>query len=225
VQIYDEIPNVLGIIPARGGSKGIRNKNLIRINDSSLIERAAYDCSACERITHIAVSSDDARILAESPEGVIQIDRPPQFATDTSPIDDTFNHALSFLENHGVDIEIIVWIQPNVPIREEGIIDQVLDRLLRKSDVTGVATCTLLDSRLYWTKVIDDNGGLQPLISDIQDCRRQDLNQLVLLDGAVTAFFVKNLEQRKSGIHTYLGDRPIGIPQAKKYIPSNWITK
>jgi CMP-N-acetylneuraminic acid synthetase len=199
--------SIVGIVPARGGSKGIPRKNLILIDGLSLVERAAQACLNSKNVSHVAVSSDDPEILDSISPGILRIERPESIAQDDSPIEDTFHHARSFFAARGLNPEIFVWLQPNLPVREAGIVDKVVGRLLANPSATAAVTCTEIDPRIYWSKKIDTEGFLEPVFENAELFRRQDLHQPLLIDGAVCAFRVENLHQGKSRVHAYLGDR------------------
>ena len=89
----------LGIIPARGGSKGIPKKNLVKLMDKSLLEHAIFAGKGSRYINNLFVSTDDSEILkaAEQLECKV-INRPSSLATDTSSSFDVVKHAIDFVE-------------------------------------------------------------------------------------------------------------------------------
>ena len=207
---------IVGLVPARGGSKGIPRKNLIRIDGLNLVDRAADACLKSQYISHVAVSSDNQEILSSVSPEVISIKRPESIASDESPIEHTFEHTLAVLDEQGLMPEIFVWLQPNIPIRRKGIVDEVVKHLLSNPLVTGAVTCAEIDSRIYWSKKINAEGLLAPIFDKMESFRRQELDQPLLIDGAVCAFRVKNLRQAKSKLHSYLGDRIVPVIQEEK---------
>jgi len=201
-------------VPARSGSKGIPGKNLIQLDGQTLVNRAIDQCVRARLVDHVAVSSDEEAILEAAPETVTKIHRPKELARDDSPIDETFQHAISFLRDIGREPEVLIWLQPNVPIRKEGIVDEVVEKLRATQDATAVVTCKILDSRTRWAKVLSNDGWLSPLIEEFTDFRRQDLSSTFLIDGSVIAFKVQNLSMIDGPhIHSYLGERIIPIAQ------------
>src|SRR5258706_10337909 len=117
---------VLGIIPARGGSKGIPRKNLVRLAGRPLI---AYTCDAArgsERLTRVIVSTDDDEI-AETARGLgveVPFMRPAHLAADETPMVDVLLDALATLgrvDNYRPDV--IVLLQPTSPLRRSAHVD------------------------------------------------------------------------------------------------------
>jgi len=204
---------IAGIVPARSGSKGIKNKNLIKIEGKTLVTRAAEECLRTGQLDYVVVSSDSDNILAVAPEETIRIKRPIQYALDTSPIEETFHHALTVLQNKGIHPDMLVWLQPNIPIRQEGIVDRVIGQLKNSSRASAAVTCMAMDPRVFWSKSIDSDGFITPMFSNIENYRRQELVSPVLIDGSVVAFYVTNLDQKSDSVHSYLGDRVVPVCQ------------
>src|SRR5690348_15826570 len=88
--------HVLGLVPARGGSQRLPDKNLTQIGGRTLVRRALDTAVACPALARIALSSDDERILAESQDldEILRIERPAELATDTATAYDAVVHGL-----------------------------------------------------------------------------------------------------------------------------------
>lgn len=212
--------SILGIIPARGGSKGIKDKNILEIAGRPIIAYtidAALESSCLDKI---AVSTDSERIadVVRKHYAVDIIMRPPEFAQDDSPIEDAFLHAVEYLRDvKNFDTEILVWMQPNVPIRQPGIVDRVI-KDLRDNDADSCVTCYAIDQVPEVMKVIDSDGRLVPLVKDVDGIRRQEFPERYLLDGSVVAIKAVNLFKTR-GIrkaHIYLGQSVIPVIQSER---------
>ena len=124
---------VLGIIPARGGSKGIRRKNLAPLGGRPLI---AYTCDAARgsrALTRVIVSTDDDEVAAEAMKLGIEVPflRPATLAGDDTPMIDVLVDLLSTLagrESYRPDA--VVLLQPTSPFRRAGHIDAAVDTFL-----------------------------------------------------------------------------------------------
>lgn len=124
---------VLGIIPARGGSKGIPRKNLKKINNKTLIE-ITYVCAKNSKLlTKIAVSSDCNEILDHCKEiGLAStecIKRPDELASDTASSASVVRHALEHYEQEGDIFDAVVLLQPTNPMRKPEWIDKSIAKL------------------------------------------------------------------------------------------------
>ncbi len=107
-------------------------------------------------------------------------------------------------------------MQPNVPIRKNGIVDEVVGRLVN-SNADSCVTCYEVDQLPELMKIINEKGMLVPIYDDVSAIRRQELPQRYLLDGAVVALRVKTLLNTR-GIrkaHIYLGKEVIPVVQEK----------
>ncbi len=210
----------LGIIPARGGSKGVKDKNIIEIAGKPLISHTIEAALESDFLDKVVVSTDSEKI-AEVVRKYHLIDiimRPPEFAQDDSPIEESFLHAVEYLqETEKFITEILVWMQPNVPIREPGIVDRVM-MSLTKSGADSCVTCYEVDQVPEVMKAIDKRGYLIPLLEDVDGIRRQEFSKRYLLDGSVVALKAANLFKTR-GIrkaHVYLGQAVIPIVQSNR---------
>jgi len=126
---------VLAIIPARGGSKGIPRKNLARLNGRPLLAYTCRQALAARTVTRVILSSDDPAIAACARRCGVDVPflRPAPLATDATPMRDVIRHALSALRRReGYRPDIIVVLQPTSPLRRPGDIDGAVRLLLRR---------------------------------------------------------------------------------------------
>ena len=112
--------NVLFIIPARGGSKGIPYKNIRPLNGKELIYYSIDIAREFVNDENICVSTDDEKIIAcvEKYGLKVPFKRPCELATDTIGTNDVLLHALSFYEQQGRNFDAIVLLQPTSPFRK-----------------------------------------------------------------------------------------------------------
>lgn len=132
---------VLAIIPARGGSKGIPRKNIRNFCGSPLI---AYSIAAglqAESVTRVIVSTDDEEIAAVAREWSAETPflRPAEFAQDKTTDLPVFIHALEWLEkNEGYRPDVVVQLRPTSPIRPVGLVDDAVRILLQHPQADSV---------------------------------------------------------------------------------------
>jgi CMP-N,N'-diacetyllegionaminic acid synthase len=208
---------LLGIIPARGGSKGVKDKNIIEINGKPLIGYTIESALSSRFLSKTVASTDSAKIagVVNDISGIEVIKRPPELARDNSPIEEALFHAVQHVESkEAVLVDIAVWMQPNVPIRREGIIDEVVEKLMN-SDADSCVTCYEADQIPELMKIINEKNRLVPLHHDVNAIRRQEFPNRYLLDGSVVAFRRKNLFQAAGTrlAHGYLGEEVIPVIQ------------
>tara|TARA_B100000519_G_scaffold198708_1_gene208655 strand:- start:499 stop:1194 length:696 start_codon:yes stop_codon:yes gene_type:complete len=120
--------NIIAIIPARGGSKGIPGKNIKNFEGKPLISHSIEYAQESTLITEIYVSTDDEQIAHISKTaGAKIIKRPPELATDTASTESAIGHALNNIDNLP---DIIVLLQPTSPLRPKKSLDMAINKFI-----------------------------------------------------------------------------------------------
>ena len=186
---------VLGLIVARAGSKGVKSKNLLMLAARPVLAYTIDDARKSKTVTRIALSTespDIARVAAE--RGVEVIDRPAEYATDDARLDYVIRHALDVLEDReGYVPDVIALLAGNVPLREEGIIDRCVEHLV-KTGADSVRTFSSTGKyHPQWMNRIEGDRVIEyePLVS----YRRQDLEPLFIHDGACIAITYETMAE------------------------------
>lgn len=212
--------HILGVIPARGSSKRIKDKNIRLLKGKPIIGytiEAALDSRLLDRVVVSTDSRSIARVVKKNYDVEI-IKRPAKFAKDDSPIEEALLHAVEYLkgkENYITDI--VVLMQANVPIRKKGIIDEAIKKLIN-SDADSCVTCREASETPEVMKIRNAKGRLIPVVKDVSAIRKQEFPRRYLLDGAVDVIRAKKLYQTR-GIrkaHIYLGKKVIPVIQKDK---------
>jgi CMP-N,N'-diacetyllegionaminic acid synthase len=170
--------DILALIPARGGSRGIPRKNLIDIAGKPLIGWSIEHARTSQRITRVIVSTDDREIadVAAAFGAEVPFLRPPEFAADDSPDLDVFRHALNFLADTESKLpDIVVHLRPTGPLRRSRDIDDAIDLLASRPDVDAVRSVSVVHQTPYKMWRITDDGLMEPLlrIDGMPDCQSQ----------------------------------------------------
>jgi len=213
--------NILCIIPARGGSKRLKNKNIIPFFGKPIIFYTIEAALQSRLVNKIVISTDDEKIGRVAMSYNVQVvKRPTAYSTDKAPIEQALRHVVGFLKDEeGYLADIVVWLQANIPIRKEGQIDQVLRDMIRKNADSAV-TVYPVSQYPQWMKRMDKNGLLSPFLKNVKTYRAQDVEPMYLLDGAVVAMkrSVLMRSENRLGVHIFLGKRMLGIVQKdRKY--------
>ena len=200
--------NILIIIPARGGSKGLKEKNIKPLVGKPLIGYTIEAALESELADKIVVSTEDRRIAEVSMGyGIQVVDRPAEYSTDTAPIEWALRDAVPYLaESQKYVPDIMVWLQANVPIRKKGQIDNVIQKLI-DTGADSVITVTEVTQRpeFMWKKT----GDRIVKLTKAKETRRQELGEpLYIADGAVIAIKSDVLMNTEglTGAHVYLGE-------------------
>ena len=187
---------VLALIPARGGSKGIPDKNIRPLAGQTLVERAAYAAAESGVIDRTILSTDSERIAAEGRRLGLEVPflRPARLAGDDTPMLPVIQHVVDFLEHDGWSPEIVVLLQPTSPLRRPDHIREAVRRL-RQSGADSVVTVIELPRHLspdYVMRVED--GRLIPFLPHgATVTRRQDARPAFVRDGTVYAFWRRTI--------------------------------
>ena len=160
--------NILGFIPARGGSKGIPRKNLLKIGDDTLIELAVKSSKESKLLTKTIFSSDDDEMIevAKAAGCEAPFKRPSDLATDKASNNSALKHTINWLqEKDNWHPDIVVILQPTTPFRRGHHIDGTINILLNsKSD--AAITVTKFGYPPYWSLKMDNNNRLKNIIKD-----------------------------------------------------------
>ena len=160
---------ILGIIPARGGSRGIPWKNIAPFSGKPLIYYTIKTAKKSRLLDAVIVSTDDPRIarIARSLGVDVPFLRPKRFARHTSPDTEFLKHALGWLEKHrGWRPDIVVNLRPTAPLRTAEDIDSVL-ALMQETGCDSVRTVSPpnpYNPFKMWTFIAGGRGIMKPLL-------------------------------------------------------------
>jgi CMP-N,N'-diacetyllegionaminic acid synthase len=182
---------VLGIIPARGSSKGIRRKNLVPLAGKPLLYYTAQAARGSRRLTRTILSSEDDEIrnVALGLGVEVPFVRPGELATDEATSLSVVKHALQFVEDEeGRRYDVICLLQPTCPLRTSHDIDSALN-LLEASDADAIVSLARVEDPHPMKMMLIRDGLVHPLFPDRwrETVRRQELPPTFYLNGAVYA--------------------------------------
>lgn len=172
---------VLGVVPARGGSKGVFRKNIRVVSGKPLIGYTIEAAKQSRYLDEVVVSSDDDEILKVSGDyGVRILRRPAHLATDESPGIDPVMHAIECYPG----FDYVVLLQPTSPLRSAAHIDGAMVFSLSCAAPACVSICEAQTSP-YSVFQLDGQYHLSRLMNVAVSGRRQDLPAMYTLNGAV----------------------------------------
>ncbi len=221
--------NIIGVIPARGGSKGVKSKNILDLGGKPVIGHTIEAAQKAKTLDKVIVSTDSEEIadVVRQHYDVEIIMRPSELALDDSPIEEALLHVVETLKKEeNYETDIVVLMQANVPFRADGLIDEVVEKLVH-SDAHASVTCHPVTQAPELMKVVDEQGFLQPLVKDVKAIRRQEFPDRYMLDGSVAAVLAQNLYDTR-GIrraHVFLGEKVLPTIQKDDYFSieiDNW---
>lgn len=180
---------VLGIIPARGGSKGIPGKNLAPVLGKPLLAYTADAAHASQRLTRVILSTDDEDIAALGRQLGLEVPfmRPPELARDDTPTLPVLQDCIRRLAAVGQNYDAVFILQPTNPLRLPSDIDGAIDLLKLTGADSVIGFSPVGERHPARMKQIDAAGRVTnpPFAEQYEGQRRQELPPLYLRDGAV----------------------------------------
>ncbi len=184
---------VIAIVPARGGSKGIPRKNLALLGGRTLLERAIAVAREVPLVDRVVVSTDDEEIARVARDAGAEIHaRPPHLATDGSKVIEALRHLCeTLLDPAGLVNPLLVLLEPTCPLRAPHDVTACLELLAGGGDCVATFTTAATNPWRAW-RIADGRpehfvAGANPWLP------RQQLPPAFELTGAVYAFWRDNL--------------------------------
>jgi CMP-N,N'-diacetyllegionaminic acid synthase len=206
--------NVLAVIPARGGSKGIPRKNIRMLGGKPLLQYTVEAAFGAERVTRVILSTDDEEIAWVGRRLGVEAPflRPPELARDDTPTLPVIQHAVRVLERDGADFDAVCILQPTHPFRRAEDVDGCIE-LLESSGSDSVVTVLPVpaEHHPHWV-YFEGAGGTLRLSTGGREpvARRQDLPAAWHREGSV---YVVRRNVLMEGNSLY-GDRLVGYPMS-----------
>jgi CMP-N,N'-diacetyllegionaminic acid synthase len=182
---------ILAIIPARGGSKRLPEKNILPLVGKPLIVWTIEAAKKSKYIDCILVSSDDENILNISKEyGVETQKRPEELASDNATSFEAVKHVIESIQEK---YEITILLQPTSPLRNEIHIDEGIDRFEAKC-AEAVISVSEMDHSPLWANTLSEDGNMSNFIKpEFTNMRSQDLPVYYRINGAIYICDTKKL--------------------------------
>lgn len=205
--------NLLIVIPARGGSKGIPGKNIKSLGGKPLICYSIDAARAVADDSRICVSTDDAAIIScvESYGLKVPFVRPDELATDTAGTNGVLLHALNFYESKGIQVDAILLLQPTSPFRSITQVKEILSTYT--PDIDMVVSVKETSVNPYYNCFEDDEAGfLQISKGNRSYVRRQDAPPAYEFTGSL--YVINPASLKAKGL--------FGLDKIRKYVTSDF---
>ncbi len=210
---------MLGVITARGGSKGLPGKNIKELCGKPLIAWTIEQAKNSKYLDKTIVSTDSEEIAEISIKygGDVPFLRPKELALDTTPSIDVLFHALDFLRNQGENYDYLALLEPTNPLRKKDDIDNAIKQLIDNKEIASsiIGIGKTIHQHPSYLFNLDENKILIPLgANDINTylLRQKIKNDYYFPNALIYVSEITALEQNKSFYH----DRTIG------YITERW---
>lgn len=215
----------LGIIPARGGSKGIPKKNIALVKGRPLIHYTIDAARSSRLLSRVVVSSDDDEIIkvARQLGAEVPFRRPTELAADDATAVAVACHALTFAEKEeNLLYDFVALLEPTSPLRRAEDIDEALALLMESGADSVVSLCPLEAPHPAKLKVLEA-GKVRPFLPAFwrEGLQRQNLDPVYFLNGAIYAVRRELLVRDK----TFWGEKnlPYLMPPERSVNIDNWV--
>jgi N-acylneuraminate cytidylyltransferase len=193
----------IAIIPARGGSKGIPNKNIKLVNGKPLVAWSIEQALNSKYIDDVYVSSDSKQILDISIEyGAKGIIRPKAISDDLASSESAWIHTILELEKRNVFPKLIIGIQATSPLRHSSDFDEAIQQFYDK-ELDSLFTSNLIEDFHVWENVNTTNPKVNYDYNNRQ--RRQNITPKYLENGSFYLFTPNGIKETNNRLHGLIG--------------------
>ncbi len=180
---------VLGIVTARGGSKGVPGKNIRPLLGKPLLQYTAEAALGAKRLTRVILSTEDKEIADVGRQCGLEVPfmRPMELARDNTPHLPVLQDAVRRLEQAGESYDAILTLQPTNPLRLPSDIDGAIELLEKTGADSVISFVAVGEKHPARMKFVDDQGRVidPPFAEKMEGQRRQELPKLFLREGSI----------------------------------------
>ncbi len=205
---------LLALITARGGSKRLLKKNILKLADKPLIAWTIEASLKSPYIDEVIVSTDDVEIaeISRSYGADVPFIRPPELATENASSIDVLKHAVLTLKNLDRHFDYLILLQPTSPLRKATHINEAIQMYVDKKAKVVISVCEV-SHPIEWTGLLPDDLSMDDFfLQELHGKRSQDLPQRYRLNGAI---FIINIHEflkhnsiiLKEGSYGFIMDR------------------
>lgn len=210
---------VLAVIPARSGSKSVKDKNIREIAGKPMIAYSIEHGLASQKINRVIVSTDSERYadIARQYGAEVPFLRPAEYAKDDSLDLEVFEHALQFLkETEGYVPDLIVQLRPTYPIRRIKDIDAMVEIMEKDSSIDSVRCIAPAKEIPYKMWLKEEDNEIKPLMTNIPECYnmpRQKLPKVYYQNACIDVIRTSVITDR----HSMSGEKIVGYEMDENF--------
>ena len=181
--------NILAIIPARGGSKGVPGKNIKLLNGKPLLAYTSEIALQSQRLTEVIISTEDEQIIEVAKNLGIKVPfvRPMVLAQDDTPTIDVIIHALQWYANQNIFFDAVCLLQVTSPFRTVEFLDKAIEKFIEQDTDSLVSVLKVPhEYNPHWTFEVNAAGNLKIATGEAEIIpRRQELPIAYHRDGSI----------------------------------------
>ena len=195
---------ILGLILARSGSKGIKQKNISKLCGKPLMAWTINSALKSKRLTDVILGTDSAIItkIGKKFGADVPFIRPLKFSKDKSPSIDAIEHAIKWLRKKGKNYEFVVLLEPTSPLRDHNDIDLAINKVikLKAQSLVSVSKAVALHPAYLYKKTKTEK--IKPFKTYKKKyIRRQDIEPVYFMEGTIYISKVSTLLKKKTFCH------------------------
>ena len=226
---------ILALIPARGGSKGIKKKNIIEINGLPLIAYTLKESQNSRYLDRTIVSTEDLEIkeVVEKYGGEVPFLRPIELAQDHSKTIDCIVYSIDMLKKLGEEYDYVMILQCTTPLRKACHIDESIEKIINSTERSLVSVSEVEEHPILM-RTLNTDGSLSNLLNKNSTMRRQDFPKVYKVDGAI---YIQKIDENfnenislNDGKLAYIMDRKytvdideyLDIAKVEFYLKESW---
>ncbi|HET7361704.1 MAG TPA: acylneuraminate cytidylyltransferase family protein [Salinimicrobium sp.] len=217
---------ILGLVPARGGSKGIPGKNIKLLGGKPLLQYTVEMAGKSRKLSKLILSSEDEKIIALAKKMGLEVPfvRPENLALDASTSLEVVRYALNFFSEKGENFDAVCLLQPTTPFRQPNLIDDAITKF-QKGDYDSLISVRQVPSEFNPHWIFEEKDGELNLITGEKDVipRRQELPRTYYRDGAIYITKTEVVLEQNSLFGSRIGFLDTtGSPYVNLDTPEDW---
>src|SRR3989304_87172 len=205
---------IVGIIPARGGSKGLPRKNVLPLRGKPLIAWTIEQAQASTCLDKVIVTTDNEEIasVARTHGAEVPFMRPRELASDNAKTIDVIYHALDWFEENFETFDIVVLLQPTSPLRRSTDINNVVEMLFSQKAGAIISVCET-EHHPCWSNTLPHNRCMADFLRpELMNKNRQELPTYYRLNGVIYAAYCTYLKNK----HGFFGSETFAYIMPKE---------
>jgi len=192
---------ILGLILARSRSKGIKQKNIVKLCGKPLVAWTINSALKSKLLTDVILSTDSIKIAEIGKKFGVKVPflRPSKYAKDDTPSVDAIEHAIKWLRKIGKNYEFVVLLEPTSPLRDHHDIDRAIRKIFNNKvdSLVSVSKAESLNPAYLYIK--SKTGKIKPFkFYRKKDIRRQDIEPVYFLEGSIYISRVSTLLKKRT---------------------------
>lgn len=206
---------IIALIPARGGSKGILNKNVRFLAGKPLIAWTIDEARKSRYLDSVIVSTDSGRIARVSRKHGAEVPflRPAKLATDKAKMIDVIFHALSWFEQNSEGYDLVMLLQPTSPLRTADDIDGAVRELFTKNAKSIISVCEAVGFHPDYVNTLPRSLEMKDFEARcVRDTNRQELPKYYKMNGSVYLAYIDYVAKNRG----FLGKESYAYPMPRE---------